>query len=127
MDSTHKTNKHSWKLYTLMGRNSFGSWLPGGHFFISNEEQHIIASGLQIIKYWAKTWQPRYFLIDQSAIEEKAINNTFHGLIAGEQIVDILYCTWHIRQTLQRRLGSFGKSYALMLQAMYKHTRPGCD
>ena len=30
MDSTHKTNKHGWKLSTLLVRNAFGSWLPGG-------------------------------------------------------------------------------------------------
>jgi len=127
MDSTHKTNKHSWKLYTLFIRDAFGSWLSGGHFFVSGEEQYIVAKGLQVIKRWARRWQPRYFLIDQSAIEENAVNYAFRGIEVGEQNVAIFYCTWHCRRTLQRQLESFGRGYDLMLQAMYKTTRTGCE
>jgi len=127
MDSTHKTNKHSWKLYTLLVRDAFGSWVSGGHFFVSGEEQHTVAKGLQVIKRWARSWQPRYFIIDQSAVEENAVNYAFRGIEAGEQNVTIFYCTWHCRRTLQRRLESFGKGYHLMLQAMYKITRTGCE
>ena len=47
MDSTHKTNKHNWKLYTLIMRNTFGSWLPGGHFIVSSEEQHIVSKAFK--------------------------------------------------------------------------------
>jgi hypothetical protein len=50
MDSTHKTNKHSWKLYTVLVRDAYGSWLPGGHFFVSGEEQVIVSKGLQVLK-----------------------------------------------------------------------------
>ena len=85
MDSTHKTNKHSWKLYALLVRDTFGSLLSGGHFFVSAEEQHIVAKGLQVLKRWARTWEPRYFLTDQSAIEKNAVKHTFLGLEAGEQ------------------------------------------
>ena len=127
MDSTHKTNRHDWKLYTLLARDQFGSWLSGGHFFVSAEEQKIVAKGLQILKRWAHTWKPRYFLIDQSAIEENAVKHTFPGIMAGEQNIAIFYCTWHCRRTLQRNLESYGKSYELMLQAMYKITRIGCE
>lgn len=127
MDSTHKTNKHSWKLYTLLARDSFGSWLSGGHFFVSAEEQGIVAKGLCVLKRWAGTWQPRYFLIDQSAIEENAVKQAFRGIEAGEQSVSIFYCTWHCRRTLQRHLESYGKGFSLMIQAMYKITRAGCE
>lgn len=127
MDSTHKTTKYDWKLYTLLIRNEYGSWLPGGHFYVSGEDKHIVKAGLQQLKLWASNWQPRYFLIDQSAIEENAIKSTFRGIEAGEQNVDIYYCTWHLRQTLERKIGSYGESYNLMLQAMYKITRQGCE
>lgn len=127
MDSTHKTNKHGWKLYTVLVRDSFNSWLPGGHFFVSTDEQNIVAKGLRVLKQWANTWRPRYFLIDQSAIEENAINHVFPGISAGEQNIGIFYCTWHCRRTLQRNLPSYGKSYELMLQAMYKTTHIGCE
>jgi MULE transposase domain len=124
MDSTHKTNKHSWKLYTLLVQDSFGSWLPGGHFLVSGEEQNIVAKGMQVLKRWARTWKPRYFIVDLSSIEENAINHTFRGLAAGEQEVGVFYCTWHSRQALRRNLESYGKGkgYQLMLQAMYKFT-----
>src|SRR5438270_4426262 len=101
MDSTHKTNKHSWKLYTLLVRDAFGSWVSGGHFFVSGEEQHTVAKGLQVIKRWARSWQPRYFIIDKSAVEENAVNYAFRGIEAGEQNVAIFYCMWHCRRTLQ--------------------------
>jgi MULE transposase domain len=127
MDSTHKTNKHGWKLYTVLIRDSFGSWLPGGHFFVSGEEYRIVTKGLQILKRWAKTWKPRYFIVDLSSIEENAINHAFPGLRAGEQEIGIFYCTWHSRKALQRNLESYGKGYELMLQAMYKITRIGCE
>jgi hypothetical protein len=50
MDSAHKTNKHGWKLYTVLVRDSFGSWLAGGHFFVSGEEQVIVGQGRQVVK-----------------------------------------------------------------------------
>ena len=98
MDSTHKTNKHSWKLYTVLVRDSFGSWLSGGHFFVSGEEQVIVGKGLQVLKRWARTWVPRYFTIDLSFTEENAVNRAFPGLPAGEQEVGIFFCTWHSRK-----------------------------
>src|SRR5437588_12503257 len=110
MDSTHKINKRDWKLYTLLTRNAFGSWLPGGHFFVSGEEQGIIAKGLQVLKRWARSWIPRYFIIDLSSIEENAINRTFPGLAAGEQEVAMLYCTRHSQKALQRNLESFARA-----------------
>ena len=127
IDSTHKTNKYDWKLYTLLIQNSCASWLPGGHFLVSGEEQVIIAKGLQIIKQWSQIWIPRYFIIDLSSIEENALNIAFPGLQAGEQEVGIFYCTWHSRKALQQNLQSFGDSYDIMLQAMYKLTRIGCE
>ena len=69
----------------------------------------------------------RYFIVDLSSIEENAINRTFRGLVAGEQEVGVFYCSWYSRQALQPNLGSYGKGYELMLQAMYKFTRMGCE
>ena len=127
MDPMHKTNNHSWKLYTVLVRDSFGSWLPGGHFLVSGKEQSIVTKGLQVLKRWAQIWKSRYFIVDLSSIEENAIYCTFRGLEAGEQEVGVFYCTWHSRQALYRNLGSYGKGYELMLQAMYKFTRIGCE
>src|SRR4051794_40237137 len=64
-----KTNKHGWKLYTVLVHDPFGSWLSGGHFFVSGEEQVIVSKGLLVLKRWARTWVPRYFIIDLSSIE----------------------------------------------------------
>jgi hypothetical protein len=70
---------------------------------------------------------PRYFIFDLSSIEENAVSLAFPGLPAGEQEVGIFYCTWQSRKALQRNLQSYGKGCELMLQAMYKTTRPGCE
>ena len=80
MDSTHKTNKHGWKLYIVLVRDLFGSWLSGGHFFVSGEEQVIVSKGLLALKRWARTWVPRYLIIDLSSIEENAVSHAFPGL-----------------------------------------------
>jgi hypothetical protein len=49
MDSTHQTNKHDWRLFTLYVRDRYGCWDVGAHFFVSNEDSETIAEGLQII------------------------------------------------------------------------------
>ena len=58
---------------------SFGSWLSGGHF-VSGEEQVIVSKGLLALKRWARTWVPRYLIIDLSSIEENAVSHAFPGL-----------------------------------------------
>ena len=33
IDSTHKTNRYDWRLFTLYIRDGFGCWDVGAHFF----------------------------------------------------------------------------------------------
>ncbi len=53
IDSTYKTNKYDYQLFTLYIRNNYGCWDVGAHFFVSNENSHTIAEGLKIIKRFA--------------------------------------------------------------------------
>jgi hypothetical protein len=71
----------------------------------------------------------RYPLLHHRTIihRRKCWESTFPGLPAGKQEVGIFYCTWHSRKALQRDLQSYGKGCDLMLQAMYKVTRMGCE
>ena len=46
MDSTHKTNKHDWRLFTLYIRDRYECWNVGVHFFVSNENSETIAQAL---------------------------------------------------------------------------------
>ena len=84
LDATHNMNASKWKLFTVYIRTSAGVWLPGGHFFASEESIESVAEGLKALKRLANRWKPRYFIIDQSASEEGGINLAFGGLKVGE-------------------------------------------
>ena len=85
MDSTHKLNQLSWKLFTVMVRDEHGSWIPGAHMLSDNEDGDIVAVFLQQIKTWCrKSWQLKYITTDDSAAEQRAVKLAFPGLIAGE-------------------------------------------
>ncbi|RHZ79647.1 hypothetical protein Glove_143g94 [Diversispora epigaea] len=96
IDSTHKTNKHDWRLFTLYIRDSYNCWDVGAHFFVSNEDSDTIAEALKIIRNICKNWIPGYVLMDQSNIEANSIKKVFSGLKAGENECRIILCTVHI-------------------------------
>jgi hypothetical protein len=49
INSTHKTNKWDWRLFTLYVRDAIGCWCVGGHFFVDGEDSNILAKALKII------------------------------------------------------------------------------
>jgi len=85
IDSTHKTNRYDWRLFTLYVRDTYGCWNVGAHFFASNEDADTVAEALMIIRNKYCRWSPYYMLSDQSNIEAKSIKKTFPGIAAGEQ------------------------------------------
>jgi hypothetical protein len=46
MDSTYKTNRYNWHLFTLYVRNTYGCWNVSAHFFVSNEDADTVAEAL---------------------------------------------------------------------------------
>ncbi|GES79961.1 hypothetical protein GLOIN_2v1481403 [Rhizophagus clarus] len=64
MDSTHKTNRYDWRLFTLYVRNTYRCWNVGAHFFVSSEDADTVAEALTIIRNKCYHWSPvTYFLI----------------------------------------------------------------
>ena len=61
------------------------------HFFVSNEDSDTVAEGLKTIRRFARHWNLRYFLSDQSNIESNSIKMAFPGLKNGEQVCDIFF------------------------------------
>ena len=47
MDSTHKSNHLDWKLFTIMVRDEYASWIPGAHMLSNHEDGDIIAQFLR--------------------------------------------------------------------------------
>ncbi|RHZ89850.1 hypothetical protein Glove_9g317 [Diversispora epigaea] len=84
IDSTHKTNKYDWRLFSLYVRDTYGCWDVGAHFYVSNEDCDTISQALKIVRSYCN-WSPRYILSDQSSIEAKGIKKAFPGISAGEQ------------------------------------------
>jgi len=94
IDSTHKTNRYDWRLFTLYVRDirTYGCWNVDAHFFVSSEDADTVTEALVIIRNKCCRWSPRYILSDQNNIEAKSIKKTFPGIIAGEQECQILLC-----------------------------------
>lgn len=125
IDSTHKTNKYDWRLFTLYVRDSYGCWDVGAHFFVSNEDSDTIFEALKIIRSYCH-WLPRYILSDQSSIEAKGIKKAFPGISAGEQECGVIFCVVHVMRTWITKIYE-KKTRNLMNAAMHKRTRIGCE
>jgi hypothetical protein len=126
IDSTHKTNRYDWRLFTLYIRDTFGCWDVGAHFLVSNEDCDTISKALKIIRDSYCRWSPRYILSDQSSIEAKSIKKTFPGMSAGEQECEVILCVVHIMRTWMTRIYD-KKTRDIMIAAMHKRTRIGCE
>lgn len=106
MDSTYHSCKLEWFLYTLMVRDSCGNWMPGAHFLTEYEDSYVLVECLRAAKQWcgdAGGWQPRHFMTDDSAMEQRAVRESFRGLIDGEQVVTYLLCIFHKERTFKRK------------------------
>jgi hypothetical protein len=99
IDSTHKTNRYDWCLFTLYVRDTYGCWNVDAHFFVSSEDADTVAEALTIIRNKYCRWSPRYILSDHSNIEAKSIKKTFPGIAAGEQECQVLLCVVHVMRT----------------------------
>lgn len=126
VDSTHKTNKYDWRLFTLYVRDSYGCWDVGAHFFVSREDGDTVAEAIKIVRSNCQHWTPRYVLMDQSNIEANAFKKAFPGLQAGEQECETIFCTVHTMRTWMRRI--YEKTVRdKMVMAMHKTTKIGCE
>lgn len=126
IDSTHKTNRYDWRLFTLYIRDSYSCWDVGTHFFVSNEDGDTIAKALQIVREKYCQWTPRYILSDQSSIEARSIKKAFPGLNEGEQECEIILCTVHIMRVWMSKIYD-KKTRDSMIAAMHKKTKIGCE
>ena len=126
IDSTHKTNRYDWRLFTLYIRDSYGCWDAGAHFLVSNEDSDTIAKALKIVREKYCQWTPRYILSDQSSIEAKSIKKVFPGLNGGEQECEIILCTVHIMRIWMTKIYD-KKTRDIMVTAMHKRTKIGCE
>lgn len=132
MDATFSTNWLGWLLYTLMVRSEYGSWLPVAHFLAEKGDADVVAAALKIVASWIRSdfehpgrdWPIRYFLTDDSAVEQKAVYEVF-----GQQ-VDHLLCSVHSERTLRRNFaGPRWRSCLNHLLAALKARRTsiGCE
>ncbi|RHZ80577.1 hypothetical protein Glove_134g166 [Diversispora epigaea] len=126
IDSTHKTNKYDWRLFTLYIRDNHGCWDVGAHFFVSKEDSDTVAEALKIIRRFVCSWKPRYFLSDQSNVEANGIAIAFSGLSKGEQNCEVIFCTVHVMRTWMTKIYET-KVRRKIIHALHKITKIGCD
>ncbi|CAB4432297.1 unnamed protein product [Rhizophagus irregularis] len=126
IDSTHKTNKYDWRLFTLYVRDTYGCWNVGAHFFVSNEDCDTVSEALKIVRSSFCRWIPRYILSDQSSIEAKAIKKAFPGISAGEQECEVILCVVHVIRMWMTKIYE-KQTRDVMNAAMHKRTKIGCE
>lgn len=126
IDSIYQTNRYDYHLFTLYICNGLGCWDVGAHFFVNKEDSITIAEALKIIRRFARSWRPRYILQNQSSVEENSIRLAFLGLKNGEQECDVIYCTVHLVRTWMNKIYC-EKTRQMMMQAIYKRTKIGCE
>ncbi|RHZ71904.1 hypothetical protein Glove_249g14 [Diversispora epigaea] len=126
INSTHKTNRYDYRLFTLYICNEYGCWDVGTHFFVSNEDLDTISEVLKIVQRFAVRWKPRYFLQDQSNAEKNSIKLAFPGLKNGEQECEVIFCTVHLVRTWMNKIYDVN-TQKKMIQTMYKWIRIGCE
>ncbi|CAB4374747.1 unnamed protein product [Rhizophagus irregularis] len=104
IDSTHKTNKYNWRLFTLYVRDTYGCWNVGAHFFVSNKDCDTVSE----------------------AIEAKAIKKAFPRISAGEQKCEVILCVIHVTRTWMTKIYE-KQTRDVMNAAMHKKTKIGSE
>ena len=132
MDSTHQTNHLDWKLFTLMVRDAFGTWVPCAHFLTKFEDHDIVAKCLDVVIEASGGWHPRYLMTDDSAAEQLAVKKCFEarGILSGEMDVQHLLCHKHLDATLRKRFKGdrYKKTLECVLAAVkYRRTATGAE
>ncbi|CAB5200016.1 unnamed protein product [Rhizophagus irregularis] len=57
IDSTHKTNRYDWRLFTLYVCDTYRCWNIDAHFFVSSEDSDTVAEALKKIRSYCR-WTP---------------------------------------------------------------------
>ena len=107
-------------------RDTYWCWDVGAHFFVSKEDSDTVADALKIVRRFGRRWNPRYILADQSHVEANSIRKVFPGLRGGEQECAVIFCTVHVMRVWMNKIYET-KVRGLMIQAMHKTTKIGCE
>jgi hypothetical protein len=103
IDSTYKTNRYDWCLFTLYIHDTYGCWNIGAHFFVSSKDSNTVAEALKKIRSYCR-WSLYYILSDQSSVEFKSIKIVFPGVNASKQECEVLLCVVHVIQTWMSKI-----------------------
>ncbi|KAL5015629.1 hypothetical protein ScPMuIL_007287 [Solemya velum] len=96
MDSTHNITRYDIPLFLVCVATNVGYYVVGS-FFTERETAEQIASGLEVLKQWNKTWKPISFMCDYDVSEISAVEQTFKGC-------DVYVCDFHREQAWLRWL-----------------------
>lgn len=79
MDSTHKTNFWKWRLFTITVRDQYGAWIPAAQFIVEKEDSVSVGEALRHLRALVPEWEPQFFVVDDSAVEQNGIKIAFPG------------------------------------------------
>ena len=102
-----------------------GVYLPGAQMLLRNEDVESIKKGLITISNQIKLWKPRYFIVDDSAIEIRAVKEAFPGFFLPK---DIFLCKVYSYRNIEKKSTIYNeKARQYLYQALSATTEAGCD
>jgi hypothetical protein len=79
-----------------MVRDEWGSWCPIAHFLTHRQDSDVIVAALSKLREWTggkEGWRCHWFLTDDNAIEQRAVQEAWPGLQEGCQETGHLLCS----------------------------------
>ena len=108
-------------LVTLLVRDNFRCWIPGGQFLITKEHSDLYIFAFNTLAQWTNNrWNPSTFLIDGSKIEMKAIAQKFNR-------ARVLRCTRHSTENLKSKLSHVEEVLYHMEKAVFAESLSECQ
>lgn len=95
MDAIYKTNRYAFPCFFLVVKTSIGKGRVVGTMIPQFETTELITRGLQIIKSWNPSWNPKFFMTDKSPAELEAIGTVLPSTIR-------FICDFHRSQAMDR-------------------------
>ncbi len=93
-DEMYKTMRYSLPLFFICVRTNVNYQVVGG-FIVQSKTKNKILAGIEVIKSWNTTWQPRFFMTDFDEKEIDALEESF-------KYAEVYLCDFHREQAWKR-------------------------
>ena len=111
MDAIYKTCKYNFPCFFLTVKTSVGIGQVVATIIPEFENEEMLSQGLQILKSWAPTWNPSFFVTDKSSVELNAVAQVHPRAVR-------LLCDFHRAQAQDRWINKNSNGIPAQLKAV---------